>query len=119
MRFLVDECTGPAVASWLRDNGYEVFSVFEEARGMNDDDIIQKAAAENWMLITNDKDFGEKVYRDGRLHRGVILLRLEDERSASKIKVLSLLFQSYMNRLPDSFVVVTERQVRFARQPLK
>ena len=56
MRFLVDECTGPAVASWLRDNGYEVFSVFEEARGMNDDDIIQKAAAENWMLITNDKD---------------------------------------------------------------
>ena len=56
MRFFVDECTGPAVASWLRDNGYEVFSVFEEARGMNDDDIIQKAAAENWMLITNDKD---------------------------------------------------------------
>ena len=119
MRFLVDECTGPAVASWLQGNGYEVFSVFEEARGMNDDDIIQKAAAENWMLVTNDKDFGEKVYRDGRLHRGVILLRLEDERSASKIKVLSLLFQSYMNRLPDSFVVVTERQVRFARQPLK
>jgi predicted nuclease of predicted toxin-antitoxin system len=49
MRFLVDECTGPAVASWLHDIGYEVFSVFEEARGMNDDDddIIQKAAAEN------------------------------------------------------------------------
>lgn len=84
MRFLVDECTGPAVASWLHDNGYEVFSVFEEARGMNDDDIIQKAAAENWILITNDKDFGDKVYRDGRLHRGVILLRLEDERSTSK-----------------------------------
>lgn len=118
MRFLVDECTGPAVASWLHGNGYEVFSVFEEARGMNDDDIIQKAAAENWILITNDKDFGDKVYRDGRLHRGIILLRLEDERSSSKIKVLSLLFQSYKDRLPDSFVVVTERQVRFARQPL-
>jgi len=116
MRFLVDECTGPDVASWLHDNGYEVFSVFEEARGMNDDDIIQKAAAENWILITNDKDFGDKVYRDGRLHRGVILLRLEDERSASKIKVLSLLFQSYIDRLPDSFVVVTERQVRFAQK---
>ena len=83
---------------------------------MNDDDIIQKAAAENWILITNDKDFGDKVYRDGRLHRGVILLRLEDERSTSKIKVLSLLFQNYIDRLPDSFVVVTERQIRFARQ---
>ena len=116
MRFLVDECTGPAVASWLHDIGYEVFSIFEEARGMNDDDIIQKAAAENWILITNDKDFGDKVYRDGRLHRGVILLRLEDERSTSKIKVLSLLFQNYIDRLPDSFVVVTEKQIRFARQ---
>ena len=59
MRFLVDECTGPAVAEWLRDHSHEVFSVFEEARGMDDDAIIRKAFAENWILITNDKDFGE------------------------------------------------------------
>ena len=116
MRFLVDECTGPAVAKWLRDSKHEVFSVFEEARGMEDDDIIRKALEENWILITNDKDFGEKVYRDGRLHRGIILLHLEDERSSSKIHVLSCLLQTYPNRLPDSFVVVTEKQVRFARR---
>jgi len=35
MRFLVDECTGPAVAEWLRNQKHEVFSVFEEARGMD------------------------------------------------------------------------------------
>lgn len=28
MRFLVDECTGPKVAAWLRGEGHEVFSVF-------------------------------------------------------------------------------------------
>ncbi len=60
MRLLVDECTGPAVAQWLRDQGHEVFSVFDEARGMGDGDILQKANSENWILITNDKDFGEK-----------------------------------------------------------
>jgi len=43
MRFLVDECTGPAVAEWLRNQKHEVFSVFEEARGMDDDDIILKS----------------------------------------------------------------------------
>lgn len=32
MRFLVDECTGPAVARWLRDLSHEVFSIYEEAR---------------------------------------------------------------------------------------
>jgi len=34
VRFLVDESTGPAVASWLRAQGHEVFSVYDEARGM-------------------------------------------------------------------------------------
>ena len=43
MRFLVDECTGPAVAAWLREQNHEVFSVFDEARGLDDDEIIRKA----------------------------------------------------------------------------
>jgi predicted nuclease of predicted toxin-antitoxin system len=115
MRLLVDECTGPAVARWLREQRHEVFSVYEQARGMDDDDIIQKAFDENWILITNDKDFGEKVYRDRRPHRGVILLRLDDERVASKIDTLQRLLRDYADRVADHFVVVTETTVRFAR----
>lgn len=116
MKFLVDECTGPSVAAWLRDNGHEVFSVYEDARGVEDDIILKKAFEENWVLITNDKDFGDKVFRNGRLHKGVILLRLEDERARSKIKVLSHLLKKYIYRLPNAFVVVTEKQVRFAKR---
>ena len=63
MRFLVDECTGSTVARWLRDQGYEVFSVYDEARGISDDEVLQKALNENWILITNDKDFGDKIFR--------------------------------------------------------
>ncbi|MBC7226237.1 MAG: DUF5615 family PIN-like protein [Thermoflexales bacterium] len=116
MRFLVDECTGPAVAKWLREQGYEVFSVYEEARGADDEEIIRKAYAEGWILITNDKDFGEKIYREGHLHHGVILLRLTDERAATKIAILRQLLRAYADRLPGQFVVVTETGVRFARQ---
>jgi predicted nuclease of predicted toxin-antitoxin system len=115
MRFLVDECTGVVVARWLRDQGYEVFSVYEEARGIDDDEIIQKAFAENWILITSDKDFGEKVYREQRLHRGIILLRLGNNRSDNKIKTLARLIENYSEQLSDNFIVVTEIQVRFAR----
>jgi predicted nuclease of predicted toxin-antitoxin system len=115
MRFLVDECTGPAVAGWLRDNGHDIFSVFDEARGMADDDIIRKALSGNWILITNDKDFGDKVFRDGHLHKGIILLRLEDETANSKIRILSHLLANYPDRLQDAFIVVTEKQVRFAK----
>lgn len=114
MRFLVDECTGPAVARWLRHQQHEVFSVYEEARGMDDDNIIQKSFEENWILITNDKDFGEKIYRERHPHRGVIFLRLDDERAGSKIETIQKLLQGYANELADRYVVVTETRVRFA-----
>jgi predicted nuclease of predicted toxin-antitoxin system len=114
MRFLVDESTGPYVAQWLAKQGHEVFSVFEQARGMDDDVVIHKAFAENWILITNDKDFGEKVYRERRPHHGVILLRLDDERSTMKIEAIEKLLAAYSDRLPDQLVVVTENRVRFA-----
>lgn len=68
MRFLVDENTGVIVARWLRSQEYEVSSVYEESRGSDDDEIIQKAFDENWIVITSDKDFGEKVYREQRPH---------------------------------------------------
>ncbi len=32
MKLLVDECTGPAVARWLEQQGHDVFSVYDHAR---------------------------------------------------------------------------------------
>jgi predicted nuclease of predicted toxin-antitoxin system len=115
MRFLVDENTGPAVARWLRSQNHQVFSVYEQARGMSDDQIVRKAFAENYILITNDKDFGDKIFRDHRPHRGIVLLRLDDERAASKIETLRRLLEHYPAQLADHFVVATEKRVRFAR----
>jgi predicted nuclease of predicted toxin-antitoxin system len=114
MRFLVDESTGPAVAEWLRQKGHDVFSVYEKARGMADEDIIQKAFSESWILITNDKDSGEKAYREKRPHKGIVLLRLEDERAFLKIEIVRRLLESHADRLSGRFVVVSEGSVRFA-----
>jgi len=119
MRFLVDECTGPAVARWLREQGHEVFSVYDQARGMDDDGIIRKAFEEDWILITNDKDFGEKIHRERRPHRGIVFLRLEDERVGSKTNTLRRLFAGYADQLAGRFVVVTEKRVRFAAFPIR
>lgn len=114
MRFLVDECTGPTVARWLREE-HEVFSVFEQARGSDDEFLLAKAFSEGWILITNDKDFGEKVFRERRPHRGVIFLRLDDERSANKIDALRRLLEGHADQLEGQFVVVTDTYIRFAR----
>jgi len=85
VRFLVDECTGPQVAAWLRGEGHDVFSVFDEARGIEDDTV---AYDQNWILITNDKDFGEKVYRGLQPHRGIISCDLT-------MSVLPIRFKSF------------------------
>jgi predicted nuclease of predicted toxin-antitoxin system len=112
MRFLVDECTGPAVAQWLREQQHDVFSAYEQARGMEDGAVLRQADAEGRILITNDKDFGERIFRDGMTHQGVIFLRLGDERSPNKIAVLQRLLAGYADRLPGRFVVVSEVAVR-------
>jgi predicted nuclease of predicted toxin-antitoxin system len=82
---------------------------------MIDDAIIHKAFAEHWILLTNDKDFGEKVYRERHRHRGVILLRLADERTVNKVETLRRLLAEYAAQRAGRFVVVTETRVRFAR----
>ena len=82
---------------------------------MDDDDIIQKTFSENWILLTNDKDFGDKIFRDKKPHRGAVLLRLDDERAVVKIEVLGRLLENYADKLENQFVVVTENAVRFAK----
>ncbi len=116
MRFIVDECAGPAVANWLRSEGHSVISVFDEHRGMDDESIIEKALTHKSILITSDKDFGEKVFRDGKIHAGVILMRLSDERSPVKIEILKQLLSNHAASLSENFVVVTEYAVRIAKR---
>jgi predicted nuclease of predicted toxin-antitoxin system len=114
MRFLVDECVGPSVAEWLRRQGHEVFSIYEQARGLDDEAILETALRENWIVITNDKGFGELVRRDRRPHRGVVLMRLGCESAGEMIDAIQRLLREHAGRLPDALTVVTDTQIRFA-----
>lgn len=116
IKFIVDECTGPAVAKWLSAAGYQVLSIYDEKRGFRDIEILRLAQTENWLIITNDKDFGDLVFKERLSHHGIILLRLDNERSMNKVSVLDKLFKSHFYELPENFVVVTEKSVRVIKQ---
>ena len=115
MRFVVDECTGPSVANRLRELGHEVFSVYESARGADDEQILRIAVETESILVSNDKDFGELVFGQKAPHCGVVLMRLTDERASSKLAVIEALLKGHAAELPGRFVVVSERTVRFAQ----
>lgn len=118
MKFLVDECTGPKVAQWLIDQGHNVFSVYHQSPGASDQDILVRALKEERILITNDRDFGELIFRHHAGHCGVIFLRLSDETTRNKITVLEQFFLSYTANLEKSFIVLSEKAFRIARREL-
>lgn len=66
MRFIVDESTGAAVIEYLRSVGYDVFAVAEAMPQADDAVVLARAVSEERVLITNDKDFGELVFRSGQ-----------------------------------------------------
>ena len=87
-------------------------SIYQEAPGLGDIEVLGLAFETDRILITADKDFGDMIFREGRQHRGIILLRLAEERPSNKIDVLRRLFQQHANQLSGNFVVATESTVR-------
>jgi len=112
MRFLVDECTGPSVARWLREQGHDVFSVFEQARGLDDDAIMEIASLQDRIVITSDKEFGTRAVRDRQVPAGILLMRLRDERTPNKLRVLEEVLRNYGDRLEGNLIVASEVRIR-------
>lgn len=115
MKVLADENIGLEVVAFLRSRGTDIASITEISPGISDATVLAKAVEEDRILITSDTDFGELVYHSRQLHTGVILLRLDDERNANKIRVLKDLLDKYSDELAGSFTVVTETNVRIRK----
>ena len=112
MRFLVDECTGTSVVACLCSAGHDAVAVADVMPEADDEDILDYAVAEERIVVTNDKDFGEMVFRSRRLHRGVVLLRLHDEHAENKVRAMKAVLAQVGKQLWDRFTVVTEAGIR-------
>jgi predicted nuclease of predicted toxin-antitoxin system len=79
---------------------------------MDDTDILAWAVVEGRLVVTMDKDFGELVYRSGRPHAGVLLLRLEDARAAERVRIVEAVFAGFGDQLPGRFAVYQDGRLR-------
>ncbi len=112
MKFLADENIGYKIIKPLRELGFDIKSILEINKGFSDLRVLSLADKDNRILITTDKDFGELVYVNKLIHSGVILLRLNNDSSGNKLKVLRKLFEIHLKQLAKAFTVVTESKVR-------
>lgn len=82
---------------------------------MPDQKILELAVAEGQIVVTMDEDFGKLVYRSGRAHAGVLLLRLEAATGDEKIEVLTSIVNMYSNEILGRFTVFQNGKLRIKR----
>ena len=103
---LADENIIAAVIARLRADGWDVVSVAEVSPSIDDAAVLSLAARDGRVLLTDDKDFGELVVREGQAHSGVVLLRLAGTPVAERAEMVSRLFAASMKELIGAFTVV-------------
>jgi predicted nuclease of predicted toxin-antitoxin system len=86
MRWLVDECVDLDLVAHLRGHAHDATYIAETASSASDAEIARLAQGEGRLLLTEEKDFGELIFRRTRLMPvpGCILVRIEPARRALK-----------------------------------
>ena len=112
MNLLVDEGVDAPIVARLRQDGHEVLYIAELEPGISDDIVLSRANANNALLLTADKDFGELVFRLCRVHAGVILLRLAGLSLEAKADLVAAAIQERGSQFRDAFTVISPGVIR-------
>ncbi|KYF79796.1 hypothetical protein BE11_23920 [Sorangium cellulosum] len=104
---LADENIAAPILERLRADGLTVLQVAEIAPTVADSEVLRLAAERNAIVLTDDKDFGELVVREGCAHRGVVLLRLAGVPYAKRAEMVSALFRECGAELEGAFTVLS------------
>ncbi len=113
MRFLANENVPLASVRWLRDEGHDVVAIVEESPGAKDHDILARAATEQRILITFDRDYGELIYRLGLpAPSGVVYFRMEPAIPEEPAMLLLQVLNLSVLTLESKFTVVERDHIR-------
>jgi predicted nuclease of predicted toxin-antitoxin system len=112
MKLLADESVDRPIVERLRNEGHNVLYVAELAPSISDDEVLRLANDEDAILLTVENDFGELVFRQHRVHGGVILIRLFGISSTVKAEIIAQVFQERAAEMPDAFTVISPGIVR-------
>jgi predicted nuclease of predicted toxin-antitoxin system len=113
MKFLLDENVEHRIATFLTAAGHDVQIISADyTAGLDDRTVLQRAVAEGRVLITNDRDFGELIFKEQLQHTGVIYFRLPlDTTAAVKIARLQDLLITHQAEL-GGYIVVQPDSIR-------
>ncbi len=112
MKFLADAHISVEMVAMLRDLGHDCLESSAIPPRMPDVDVLRMAAAEDRVLITSDKDFGELVFVHAIRCPGVVLIRVALADETDRVARFRSVWPTVLSRLPGSFVTITAWGVR-------
>src|SRR5438105_3183648 len=112
MNLVADESVATPIVERLRADGHTVLSIREVARGDTDDRVLSRSVTESAPLLTEDKDFGELVYRMSASHAGVVLIRLGNLPRAARAELVSRAVRDHGSEFVGRFTVITPAGIR-------
>ncbi len=116
MNLLCDEGVDRQIVEELRRAGHAVLYVAEMEPGVDDPTVLRHANEHGALLVTEDKDFGELVYRQNSIHRGVVLVRLAGVSSPGKARAVCAAFAQHGAEMAHAFTVLSPGRLRIRRQ---
>ena len=116
MTLLADEGVDKPIVDLLRSSGFDVNYILETHRGSDDEKVLQIANEEGRILLTQDKNFGELVYRLQKVHQGIILIRLGTSPAFEKAILVTNVLLEYREKLTMAFTVIQSNAIRIRRQ---
>jgi predicted nuclease of predicted toxin-antitoxin system len=116
MTLVLDECLSDVAADLLGElSDIEVMRIADYVPRAPDATVLALSARSGALLITNDKDFGELVFRAGLHTSGVLLCRTAQLEVDDEAVLIRDAVDSYRTSLVGAFSVLTARNLRIRR----
>ncbi len=97
----------------LTEAGYDATFIGDWKKSASDEEILGKAESEGMILITEDKEFGELIFRSRRPLNGAILMRTATTNPHERLRLLLRVMR--LTDLKGKLIVISEKAFRIRR----
>ena len=113
MKLLANENFPYQSIYYLRDKGYDVYSIVIDNPSITDSEIMHIAINEERTILTFDRDYGELIFKHNyKPDKGVVYLRFAEYKPIDPGLIIEELIQNHELDLTRALTVVDKNGIR-------